>query len=460
MGRLRAMWRLSRVQAVVLGYLLLILLGSGLLLLPAAQPRTGASFLDCLFTATSAVTLTGLVTISTTAWAPLGKLIILVLIQLGGLAYMTIGTIFALLLGLRLGLRTRLLQVSEGLGSLRMRDALHIVPYVALVAIGLEALGAVALGLRFAAAHGMTIGQATYTGIFYAVSAFCNAGFNLLPGGLATPSYRGDLWLLVILGVLITLGGLGFGVLMELALRRKVRLSLRARLVLVTSLVLMLVGLGLVYLFEWGNGATLGAANQSWLHRLVTAWFMSVTARTAGFSPIDLNAMSPPSLFVLALLMMIGASPDGTGGGVKTTTVAVIVLAIFALLRRRADIEVFGRRIGGELVRLALSLVSIYLIAILLVILAISFTEINLKGLAPGAATMALYGKLMLEVVSAFSTGGLSAGITPTLSPFSRLLIIISMFLGRVGPLVFAYLFAQPRLPQLRRLPVETVTPG
>ncbi|HOF89696.1 MAG TPA: potassium transporter TrkG [Armatimonadota bacterium] len=457
-GRAWRPWRISHAQWLILSFLVLILLGAGLLLLPAAQLRP-VSALDSLFTAVSAATLTGLATVPTAqSWSPFGQGVILGLMQLGGIAAMSFGVLFAMVLGLRVALREHLNLGTER-KTMRMRDALGVVPYVALVTLIIEAVGAAALAARFMLGHQFSPGDAAVAGIYSAVSGFCNGGFSLV--NLSQPAFANDGWLLGILALLIILGGLGFGVLVELGLTGRIRrLSLRARLVLVTTIALLLVGFGFFLLFEWHNAATLGAEHVTPARKIITAGFLSATARSAGFSTLELTALAPPTVFMLGLLMLVGASPDSTGGGMKTTTLAVIVLAILALLRRRADIEIFGRRISGDMVRLALSLVCVYLFAVLLAIMAISLTQISLQSLPPGPETLALYGALMFEVVSAFGLSGLSMGVTPLLSPFSKAVIIACMVLGRVGPLLFIYSYAQPRRPRLRRLPAEMVMPG
>ncbi|MHB9130633.1 MAG: TrkH family potassium uptake protein [Armatimonadota bacterium] len=456
--------RLPVILAIALVYLAIIIIGFVLLTLPIAQrPGVSVSWLASLFTSVSATTLTGLTTVNTAdTWSPFGQVVILLLIQIGGLGYMTISTIFALLLGLRLGISSRL-HLRERQGGFTLRDALKVLQYVALTTLIIEALGAVLLIANFYFRQQLPLAAAVYQGIFTGVSSFCNAGFHLLPsatGGVWAPAFRMDSWMLLIMGLLIIFGGLGYAVIAELVfLRRTRRLSLHTKLVLMTTLVLIIIGWLAFLLFEARNSHTLASmANRGqWV---VTSWFMSVTPRTGGFSPVDLAVVSPPTLLILSLLMIIGASPGGTGSGVKTSTAAVIILAIATLLRQRRDIEVFGRRISGENVRLAMSLVSLYLLSVLLVIIAISFTEISLKETLINSDTMANYGRLMFEVVSAFSNVGLSAGVTPTLSPFSQALIMLGMFLGRLGPLTFAFIFAQPKKAVLRRLPDEPVVAG
>ncbi len=455
--------RLSSVQLIALGFLSVILVGTLLLCLPVSQqPGVSVGVLDCLFTATSATCVTGLVTVSTAeSWTRFGQIVILLLIQVGALGYMTLATVIAMALGLRIGIRARL-ALRESHGLVRLHDATQLLRVIAIGTLLIEGIGALLLMLRFHFYHGYTWGHALYEGIFYSVSGFCNAGFDLAPGflGLSFPAFRTDIGLLIILGILIILGGIGFGVLLEVGhIFQKSRLSLHSKLALSMSGILILTGMVLFLFFEWRSEATLGALDNVW-QRLTTAWFMSVTPRTAGFSPVDLTAVSPPTLFWLGMLMVIGASPDSTGGGIKTTTVAIIILAIITLIRNRRDIEAYRRRISGELVRLALSLTSIYLLAAFLVVLGISFTEITLPNVHHGDTAMARYGDLMFEVFSAFGTVGLSAGITPTLAPVSRILIILAMFIGRLGPLTFFYVFARQWNSPLRRLPEEPVVVG
>lgn len=463
-GRRRpaAVRRLSPVQAVVIGYAALMLLGTGLLLLPLAQrPGIHVNWLQALFTAVSATTLTGLVTVSTAdTWSAAGQCIILALVQLGAVGYVTFASIIATLLGIRLGLTERY-KLWDTHGNINRRDIFTIVRFVVLLTLAFELFGTLLLALHFHARTGLGWAQSAWEGFFYAVSAFCNAGFDLAPGMMGLAYHAGDSGLLIVLGLLIIFGGLGFGVLAEfLFIARLRRFTLHGKLALLMTVLLIVVGTGLVLLFEWRNTDSLGSLPT--MEKYVNAWFMAVTPRTGGFSPLPIDQLTPPTQFVLGLLMFIGASPDSTGGGIKTTTFAIILLAILTLLRQRPDIEAFRRRISGELVRLSLSLVTMYLLAILLVIIAISLTEITLNpAMSPvGPGAMMRFGQLTLEVISAFGTVGLSAGITSTLKPLSQLLIIVSMCVGRLGPLIFVYIFAGAKHPLPRRLPNESVLAG
>ncbi len=449
---------------LVLLLLGLLLLGAVLLSLPIAQRGRHIGVLDCLFTATSAATLTGLVTVSTAnSWSTFGQLVILVLVQLAGIIFISQATIVAMMLGLHAGLHRRL-QVAESGGFISLAGMRRIFRAVTLLMLTTEALGALLLALRFHFGHLVSWSAAAFQGIFYAVSAFCNAGFTLAPGfqSLEAPALRADSWLLIIIGVLVIIGGLGFGVVTELLqFPRTRRMSLQAKLVLGMTLTLIVLGMALIILFEGWNPLTLGAQHGVW-PRLLTSWFMAVSPRSAGFHTFNLTLVSPPTLFVLGLLMIIGASPESAGGGVKTTTLAIVFFAIFALLRRKQDIELGRRRISGEMVRLALSLLSLYLFVMLLLMIGVTLTEVTLRSTATGMTAMlpARFNLVMFEVVAALGNVGMNTGISASFAPATRVLLMLAMLIGRLGPLAFVFVFARPRRPQLRHLPAETIMAG
>lgn len=460
-------WRLSPIQTLALSFLLVILTGATLLTLPISRlPGVEVSLLDTLFTATSATTVTGLATVSTAdTWSRFGQIVILVMIQIGGLGYMTIATVLALVLGVRVGLHTRL-QLKESLGTFDLRDTIRVLRFIGIGAVLLEGIAALLLAARLHTHQAMPWGKAIFEGIFYAVSSFCNAGFDLAPGfqGLAYTPYRSDLFMLVIMGGLIIIGGLGFGVLAELdpfnawRKRGRRRLGLHARIVLTMTALLIISGTALFLLFEWNNPASIG--NDSLAQRLVTSWFMAVTPRTAGFSAVDLTTLSPLTIFMIVIFMIIGTAPGSTGGGVKVSTFAVIWLAVVALVQKRPDVEAFGRRIGGDTVRLAMSLFTVYITLVLVTIALIVFVEMHVAGRFGGPDSSLLFSQLAFEVVSAYGTVGLSTVGTPELSTFSRIVLMLAMFMGRMGPLTFVFIFAQPKRSMLRRLPTEPVIAG
>ncbi|HEX2952185.1 MAG TPA: potassium transporter TrkG [Armatimonadota bacterium] len=453
--------RLSVIQGLVLIFLATILLGMGLLAIPQAHRISHVSLVDCLFTATSALTLTGLVTVSTAeTWSRFGQVIILLLMQLGGLLYLTAAVFLAIRLGVSLRLSEKL-HLVEMHGRLGLRNLMTIFRYVALVVFSVEIIGAIVLMvIQHRGAAGW--GYAAFSGIFYAVSAFCNAGFNLEPQfwGLAYPSTSSNVPLLAALAVLAFLGGLGITVIAEIGvfLHTK-RISLHAKLVLVLTILLVVLGTFVILLFEGRNPSTIASMSGP-TDRILSATFLSVSARSAGFSPVDLTTITPPTLLILGLLMLIGGAPAGTASGVKVSTIGVIFLAILASLRRRVDIEIFRRRISGDTVRLALSLVSIYMFSILLITIGVCVTEITAHGVPPTAATMNRFVYLVFEVLSAFTNVGFQTGITPTLKLPSHILIMLAMLIGRLGPLAFVYIFSQAKRPSLRRLPTESVLAG
>ena len=453
--------RLRPIRIVALVYLFLCLLGAVLLSLPVAQvPGHVVSPLDCLFTATSAVTLTGLVTVSTADnWSLFGQCVLLFLMQIGGLVIIIAATNIGLLLGLRIGLPQKM-QVVDAHGSFGFRHAWRVARYVLGTTLILEFLGALALTVRLVQGHGLPWGQAFFSGVFYSISAFCNAGFTLTPGFMGMQSYFGDMPLLTIIAVLVLLGGLGFGVIMELFhWRVQRRLSVQAKVVLASAAVLVLLGAAMIILLEGHNAATLEGLSSP--QRLFYAFFLAITARTGGFTPIDMMAVFPTTWLILCLLMFVGAAPGSTGGGVKTTTIATIGLAIRTMMQRKEEIEIFGRRISGTLVRLALSLVTMYVLGLLVMIVAVSMSEITLRASLPANMDVLDYQvKLVFEVISAFTNTGFTTGITPQLLPATRWLLIIAMLLGRIGPLAFVYVFARRKKPTLRHLPVEPMMAG
>lgn len=442
------------LRLLVYGYLAGIAIGALLLALPWAQ-ATFVSPLNCLFTATSAATLTGLVVVSTAgAWSPFGQVVILLLMQAGGLAMMIAGALIALQLGRRLGLSTG--GPMRGAGA--SPQGARVVRFVLLGTMAVEAAGALGLALLLRVHHGHTWAAALAEGAFTSVSAFCNAGFVLTPGMTSLQPYAGNPWLLLVVSLLAVLGSLGVITFAEVARRgRERRLSLQTKLVLLTTGAVLLLGmLGFLFFEGW-----VMHPRQQPGQTVATAWFMSVTTRTAGFTPVPLEALSPPTMLVFALLMLVGGSPAGTAGGVKTTTLAIILATILTLLRRREDIEVYGRRIGRETVRLALSLMGTYIVGLLAATMGISLIEITLRPEAPlGLTPDAYYMQVLFETLSAYTNTGLTSGITPHLQPVSKAILILAMVAGRLGPLAFVHRFARARKPQLRQLPDEPVMVG
>jgi len=422
---------LRPAQTVALGFAGGALAGTLLLSLPLSVSRLEAlSLLDALFTATSAVTVTGLIVYDPgTFHTSFGQGVLLALLQLGGLGTMAASASLVVLAGRRLRLqRAAALQESMDIQTLgHVRGVLKAIIGMTVVA---EAAGWAALYLLWRGRPG--IADPAFAALFHAVSAFCNAGFSIFPTGLVP--FREDLGTNVVVATLIVFGGLGFPVLLSLGRlpreawrRRQVPLlTLHARLVLLTTGVLLAGGTLAVAALEWrGALAPLG-----WPWRPLAAGFLSVTARTAGFNTVETAALAPVTLFVLMILMFVGGSPGGTTGGIKTTTAATVVATLWAIVRGRPRVEAFRRTIPEEQVTKALALAGIALMTVLTVALALLATQ---EG-DPLALTF--------EAVSAFGTVGLSAGATPALNGWGKAVIMAAMFVGRVGPLTLGFALA------------------
>ncbi|MGH2425639.1 MAG: TrkH family potassium uptake protein [bacterium] len=434
---------LNPSQTIVAGFALIILAGTVLLSLPAAAADGQSTpFLTALFTATSATCVTGLVVVDTaTHYSLFGELVILFLIQIGGLGYMTIATLMAMAVGRRVGLRERLiLQESHNLYT--VGGVVRFTRTVLLLTLAIEAIGAFLLTLRWAPQLGFARGA--YYAIFHSISAFNNAGFDLMGGFRSFTSFVGDVPVNVILLVLFILGGLGFTVLHGFSSPK--RLSLHAKIVLTTSAALIVLGTATLMLLEFSNAATLGRLPLG--GRILAALFQAATPRTAGFNTIDIGQLRDPTLMLIVALMFIGASPGGTGGGIKTTTFVAPMAVILSMVRGRADPELFRRRLPPVVIFKA---VTIALVAVAFVVTAgtlLSFVE------------QVDFIDALFEVVSAFGTVGLSTGITPVLSTVGRIIVIVTIFTGRVGLLTVAYALSRQHRPANFRYPEERIYVG
>ncbi len=408
-----------------------ILVGAVLLALPVSSTaHRSVGFVNALFTSTSAVCVTGLTVLDTgTDFTLFGQIVILTLIQLGGLGIMTFAVSMAMMVG-------RVLSATHGVALRDMldqeseREATVLVRLIVISTFIIEALGAVALFLCLASREGYTV-RSAYSAIFHAVSAFCNAGFSLY--GKNLEGYCGHLGVNLAITSLIVLGGLGFPVLRDLLIigrgrrlgeGRSPRLRTQTKTVLTTSAILIVGGAFFFYVLELPS--TLKPLGQG--ERILASYFQSVTARTAGFNTVDISAVKAPALVVLMCLMFVGASPGSTGGGIKTTTAAILFQAMRSAFRRRPEIELFGRSVPRSTIRRATALV-------ILSALLLTITTVMITCAEPGKP----FEKLLFEQVSAFGTVGLSAGITAALSVPGKLIIVLLMFAGRVGPLTLTF---------------------
>jgi len=414
----------SPAVVLVAGFAVLIAIGMVLLTLPfASAGGSWTSPLDALFTATSAVCVTGLVIRDTgTYWSPFGHVVIFALIQIGGFGFMAGSTLLLLLLvGRRTGLRDRLM-VQASTGVTDLGSVTSLVKRVAVFTVAVEGAVAITLTLAFLALDHDPV-ESAWWGIFHAVSAFNNAGFDLMGGFQSLTAFADDPSVLVPIGVAIVLGGLGFAIVGDVVGKLHWRrLALETKIVLLSTLVLLVGGAVAVAVLEWNNPATLGAMPE--LQRPLNALFESATLRTAGFSALDTGQLTTASLFVVMALMFIGGASGSTAGGIKVNTFSVLLVAIISMARGRPSAEAFGRRIPHVLIYRALSVA-------LLSIAAVFVVALGLEVLTPGAS----FAQVLFEAVSAVGTVGASTGITRELSDLARLLLVPAMFLGRLGPL-------------------------
>lgn len=427
---------LSPVRVLVLSFVVLIFSGALCLLLPGMVTGEPLAFSDALFTATSAVCVTGLTVCDTGSRFTLGgQVVILVLIQVGGLGLLTFSNMLLLLHRGRLNLAQRsLLEHSHGL--LPGISAAELLKSIVQYTLLFEVLGSLLLALRFHISYGFSVPQALWQGVFHAVSAFCNAGFSLFNNSLV--NYNSDAVMqLIIMGLIIT-GGLGFVVFADLKqnllnrwYKRRYRLTLHSKIVLFSSLMLIVGGAMIFWLLE----LTGPAMPKSWLLHTLDSLFLSVTARTAGFNTLDMAQLTNSSLLILLCLMMIGGSPGSTAGGIKTTCLATLVAMFRSRISNRPRCELFQRSLPQDSVAKALATVASFLGVALLAMLALQITE--LYGVAH-SAHRGQFLEYMFEVVSALATVGLSTGVTSTLTDGGRLVIIVCMFCGRLGPVLIA----------------------
>lgn len=424
--RTMGMLRLSPARVVASSFAGAILVGTIFLSLPvASQDKQGTALVDALFTATSAVCVTGLIVLDTPQhFSTFGQVIILILIQLGGLGIMTFSTFLGLALRQRIGIQDRVI-MQDLLDESNIETLKLMIVGILKMTFVLESIGALVLTWAWYSDAG-SLRQAVYLGVFHSISGFNNAGFALFSDSLM--QYHDNILITVTITTLAIIGGLGFTVITGMSgtrfwnRARVPRLSCHAKLVLVMTGVLLSAGTLVFLCAEWSKTM----ADFSWTERLLASYFLAVTPRTAGFNTVDTAALTDLSLFITIILMFVGASPGGTGGGVKTSTFALLVLSIRAILQKRDEVEVFYRTIPRETVHKAL------------VIITFSFSLINLYTILLLLTEGAPFLPTMFEVVSAFGTVGLSMGLTSHLTTAGKVVILTLMFIGRIGPLTMA----------------------
>ncbi len=438
---------LSATQIIAFGFAIIILTGGVLLSLPiASRSGEGIPLINGIFTATSATCVTGLVLYDTwTQFSGFGQAVILLLIQIGGLGFMAVAILFALAFGRRIGLRERSL-LAEAVSSTQVGGVVRLVRRMLIGTAIFETLGAVLLAIRFVPLFGTAKG--IWLGVFHSVSAFCNAGFDLM--GLRSPStslvtVQDDPLIIVTIAMLIIIGGIGFVVWNDLVdcHFRLCRLRLHTRAVLISTAVLITGGT-LLFLYLERNGVFAGMTPGT---QLLSAFFQSVTPRTAGFNSVDIASLSDASKFVTMLLMFIGAAPGGTGGGIKVTTMVVMAAAVMASMRNREEVSLWHFRLEDETQRRAFIGTASYL-------------AMTVCGVMVLCTQGQLFTAAMFECLSAIGTVGLTVGITPTLAPLSKVAIILLMYAGRVGSLTVFIAVARSNVGAKLRNPIGKIIVG
>ncbi len=423
--------KLKPIQVIALGFAVIILTGTLLLMLPISQkPNAAGGFLDCLFTATSATCVTGLVIADTFAnWTLFGQIVILIMIQIGGIGFMSVAAMFSMLLRRKIGLAERnLLRESANAGQLG--GIVKLTRKILLGTVIFEGVGAVLLSIRFIPKLGF--GNGVYYAVFHSISAFCNAGFDLF-GGVSgkyssLTAFRGDVLVNITIIALIVIGGIGFIVWSDISEHKWhfKKYMVHTKIVLVMSGVLLFGGALLIYLFERNSLF----ADLSVKDTILSSLFHSATCRTAGFNTLDTAKMSTGTCLTSNILMFIGGSSGSTAGGIKTTTVVVMILSVISAFKKDNNLNIFGRRLEPDATRKALSVFMTNLSLIFIAMMIISLTQ----GFS--------FPDLLTECCSAISTVGMSTGITRDLNSLSRVVVILLMYAGRVGSLSFAMSFA------------------
>jgi len=412
---------------LVIGFAAVIFIGAILLNLPiASQNNQSVGFVNALFTSTSAICVTGLIVVNTAAhWSIFGQVVIMALIQIGGLGFMTMATLLALLMGKRIGLKTRII-MQEELGQFTISGVVRLTIRIIQATFIIEGIGAILLAIRFIPDYGL--GKGIYFGIFHSVSAFCNAGFDII--GNSLENYVGSPIINFTIMGLIIIGGIGFTVVIDVLRTKKMKsFSLHTKLVLVVTGSLIISGFVFFFLLEYNNITMSGLSLPD---KMLAAMFQSVTPRTAGFNTIPTGALRDSSKFLTIIYMFIGGSPGSTAGGIKTATFGVIIFAIYMEIIGKEDVEFSRRRISFETVSRSLAILVIALTLVSVVTIILSLVEPQFEFI-----------DIIFETVSAFGTVGLSTGLTGDLSTAGKIIISITMFIGRVGPITVATAIAE-----------------
>jgi len=447
--------KIKPTHIIILSFAGAIILGAVLLCQPfAAQNGNKISFIDSLFTATSATCVTGLIVKDTAAFfSPLGKFIIIVLIQAGGLGIMTFSTFFAILLGRKLTIKDSVI-IQSAVTQYRIENLKSLIKYIIGFTLSLELFGAFLLFLRWLKMESWSLKDKIFHSLFHSVSAFCNAGFSTFSDNLCP--FLKDPFVNLIIISLIVIGGLGFVTLIDLPkffrrTKQFTKISVQTKIVLTATAALIISGTVFIFFMEKNNAL----ANLGFKDRVLASLFQSVTARTAGFSTVDIGRLLHPTLFFIVFLMFIGASPGSTGGGIKTCTFVILCATFYAMLHNKERASIFKTTIPKEVVRKAVVVFLLAIAWIFIITMILLITEESNLGNSNN-----YFIRILFEVVSAFATVGLSANVTPYLSTLGKTLIIITMFAGRVGLLIIALSIALQKEKTIYTYPEERIMVG
>ncbi|MBU3199638.1 TrkH family potassium uptake protein [Clostridium estertheticum] len=421
------------VQILSLGFAIVILVGAILLSLPiSSQSGEITPFIDCIFTSTSAVCVTGLVTLDTgTYWTYFGKTVIMLLIETGGLGFMSVATLVFFFFGRRITLKERLV-MQEAMNVNSLQGLVKMIKYVLIFTFSVEGVGAVLFATQFIPEFGIVKG--IYYSVFHAVSAFCNAGFDLMGNFKSVTAYANNSVVILTISTLIAVGGLGFYVWVEIYNSKgNKRLSLHSKVVIYSTIVLIVFGAILMFIFEMNNPGTM--KGMSLKGKILSSIFASVSPRTAGFNSIPLDKMTSAGNFLTIILMFIGGSPGSTAGGIKTTTAIVLFMTVVSVVRGREDTEIFKKRINKDVVYKSLVITVLGLGIVIAVTMVLSITE-------PSNIPFEYF---LYEATSAFATVGLTLGLTTKLTIVGKIIITLTMYAGRVGPLTIILALAKRR---------------
>ncbi len=429
---------MSPTRLIALSFFLVILIGAILLSLPICNKADSIPFIDHLFIATSATCVTGLVSVCVAQqYNVIGQLVIILLIQIGGLGFLTLLNVFYVFLHKKLSLKNKII-MQEALNQESLKDIHIYIKRVFLYTFVIEMIGALCLMFVFVPEFGL---KGIYYSIFHSISAFCNAGFDILGSQSLIPYYN-HFWLNIVISSLILLGGIGFVVMIELIhsyhnyklkfktfhIKKYIKnLSVHTKIVLLMTFILVFLGMIVILLLEYNHTLSSMPFNE----KLLVSYFQSVTLRTAGFASVDMSALTPATKYFMSFIMFIGGSPAGTAGGIKTVTFVMMILHIVSLIKGAEHVHIFDKTIDDHIIKKSLS--------IIIISITICFISLFLLTISENVSLI----DLVFEVFSAFATVGLSAGISPILSVFGKIVVILLMYIGRIGPITMLLIFAK-----------------